>query len=113
MSETDLGAQHQLTNLSFLALPGLMVPPCLDNQVRKALSWPRNWANSSLPLYTRIPIGMYGATCIFRANLTPFPLQEYLAPSQPWLDGVYAGEGVVRQIWWPCRSDRGARSSRR
>merc|ERR1719313_1485066 len=26
------------------------------------------------------------------------PQQDYLAPSQPWLDGIYAGEGVVRQL---------------
>ena len=24
--------------------------------------------------------------------------QDWLAPSQPWLDGIYAGEGVVRQL---------------
>ena len=43
-------------------------------KVRKALSWPRSWANFSL-VYSCIPTGMHGPTCIFWANLTPFSLK--------------------------------------
>jgi hypothetical protein len=30
------------------------------------------------PVYGCIPTGMHGPTCIFRANLTPFPLGAFL-----------------------------------
>ena len=41
-------------------------------QVRKALSWPRSWANFSF--YNSIPTGMHRTICIFWVNLTPFSL---------------------------------------
>jgi hypothetical protein len=43
-----------------------------DARVRKTPSWPRSRANSRL--YSCIPAGMHGPTCIFWANLTPFSL---------------------------------------
>jgi hypothetical protein len=41
-------------------------------QVRKTSSWPRSWAYFSL--YSSIPIGMHGPTCIVWASLTRLPL---------------------------------------
>ena len=45
-------------------------------QVRKPPSWPRSWANFSLLLiYSCVPTGMHGLTCVFWTNLTPLSLQ--------------------------------------
>ena len=40
-------------------------------QVRKTPGWPRSWVDFSLPIST-ILTGVYGTTCTFWADLTPF-----------------------------------------
>jgi hypothetical protein len=42
----------------------------LGAKVRKTPSWPRSWANFSL--FSCVPAGIRGPTCIFWANLTAF-----------------------------------------
>jgi hypothetical protein len=37
----------------------------------------QKWAQLQ-PVYGGIPTGMHGPTCIFRANLTPFPLGAFM-----------------------------------
>jgi hypothetical protein len=63
--------------------------------VRKTPSWPRSWANFS-PLYSCIPTGMHGPTCIFWANLTPFSLQGLR--SQPAVRALLGLGAAVHQV---------------
>jgi hypothetical protein len=51
-------------------------------QVRKTPCWPRSRSNFSL-LFSCVPTGMHGPTCIFWANLTPFALPAAQRAREP------------------------------